>query len=278
MWVSHRVTAVGSLTGHTQTVSITSGTYTGTGRIDEVQVFGIDPSGRVDVPPPATRVYPGDHHCSANPLTWSDCVSEAAERVSRVVTDGVVLVVEQGAVVIDGYRHNIEEAWELTRAIADSLGDAIEMVRRLGAGCASAIGDRIDELVSLATQTWEFITGPVQFLQRKVGEVASFVRTAMNDLTGTALAEFQQFVNWELLTRDPIAWLGSTGCGLVLDVIGGGAKLLAKQALVTKAKERIADRRDKTADNASNRTDEPEQVTQQPASDPDQAAGDDQDR
>ena len=68
---------------------------------------------------------------------------------------------------------------------------------------------------------WDFVRNPIGFIEEKVGEAQAALEAALSDLEGTALAVIQEELRWDLLTTDPARWVGTVGCGLLIDMFTG---------------------------------------------------------
>ncbi len=183
--VEYEVTATGTLTGETRTSTIVSDPYEAERRVDEVQAFGVDPSGEVEAPPPADRDYDDGRDCGLNPLSWGDCARDAVDWAVDKISAGVELL------------------WDLAR------------------GCGEAVADKFGEVVGIATEAWELVTDPVGWIEEKVGSVRQAIEAAMEDLDGAALEALKGFIEWDLLMSDPVKWVGKVGCTFLIEAFTG---------------------------------------------------------
>ncbi len=183
--IRFRISAESDLSGTTQTTTELSDAWVQSRRVDEVQAFGVDPSGTVSVPPPADRDYDDGRDCGLNPLSWGQCARDAVEWAVDIVAAG------------------------------------IELLTDLIVGCGEAVADKVGEIVGIATQAGKFLIDPVGWIEEKVQTLRDTLDEVMADLGGAALDLVKGALEWDLLVSDPVKWIGKVGCGLLIEVLSG---------------------------------------------------------
>jgi len=180
--VEYRITATGSMSGASQSATVLSDAFTKSRRVDEVQVFGVDPAGAASLPP-AEREY--NEGCGWSPGTWGRCARDAVETAVDFVAGGLVLL------------------WDLAR------------------GCGQAVVDKFDEVIGIATTAWDAVRDPVGWIEEQVETLTTALDEIKEDLGGAALQLLKDALEWDLLESDPVAWIGKVGCGILIEVLSG---------------------------------------------------------
>ena len=153
--------------------------------------------------------------------------------------------------VVPGYGPNYSAPYAGLDVFGPEVEEFLQYVNSFVGGCVAAVSEFFGSIAAAVEALERLYTEKEAFIYEKIAEIELLVNQFMDDFEGSTKALLSEILRLDLLREDPVRWVGTVGCGLLLEVLvaaaaGAGAALVATK-LFQRIRAFLNNRRDRVS-------------------------------